>query len=155
MTVRCVEAKIEFGQERTIVRVTINPGLRVRLSALDRGDVVGFTVIVPGEDLDEVELVTVLNDAFPAGVVEVVVGVVDELQNNIKYGALSKNVKITHVLVEAVGSIVSEEPGANASHVCFGARSCETVETTDGSIVLVVGSDELSQCLSCGVKSTA
>ena len=41
----------------------------------------GFTIVIPGEDLDEVELVTVLDNAIPASVVEVVVGVVDELVN--------------------------------------------------------------------------
>ena len=39
----------------------------------------GFTVVIPGEDLNEVELITVFDDAIPAAVVEVVVGVVDEL----------------------------------------------------------------------------
>ena len=68
-----------ISQVLTVVRVIIDPRLGLRLSTLNGSNVVGFTIVIPSEDLDEVELVTVLDNAIPASVVEVVVGVVDEL----------------------------------------------------------------------------
>ena len=57
----------------------VDPGLAVRLSALDGPDVVRLAVVVPGDDLDDVDLGSRGDEVFPAGGVEVGVGVVYEL----------------------------------------------------------------------------
>jgi len=58
---------------------TVNPFLAVGLVAPDRTDVVGFAVVVPGEDLNNVDLIAVADDGLPALVVQVVVSRVDPL----------------------------------------------------------------------------
>ena len=50
---------------------------------------------------------------------------------------------------------MSKEPRANTGHVCFGTRSSKTIESTNGSIVLVVRANKLSQDLSCGIERAA
>lgn len=59
---------------------TVNPSLAVGLFTLDGTDVVGFTVVVPGDDLDDVDLIAVADDGLPALVVQVVVRHVDPLK---------------------------------------------------------------------------
>lgn len=57
----------------------VDPCLRIGLGAVDRADVVRFTIIVPGDDLDEVEQVAVGDDFLPTRVVQVRTSVVDPL----------------------------------------------------------------------------
>ena len=57
----------------------VDPGLAAWLVSGDGPDVVGFAVVVPSDDLDNVELVTLADNGFPASGVEVVVREVDEL----------------------------------------------------------------------------
>ena len=57
----------------------IDPGLAARLVARNGPDVVGLAIVVPGDDLDNIELVTLFNDGLPTPSVEVVVREVDEL----------------------------------------------------------------------------
>jgi hypothetical protein len=59
--------------------VAIDPGLAAWLVASDGPDVVGFTVDVPSDDLDNVKPVMLTDNGFPASSVEVVVREVDEL----------------------------------------------------------------------------
>ena len=55
----------------TTVIETVDPILRVRLSAVNRANVVGLREVVPGGDFDKVEEIAVSDDLLPAGVVEV------------------------------------------------------------------------------------
>ena len=57
----------------------IDPGLAARLVARNGPDVVGLAIVIPGDDLDNIELVTLFNDGLPTPSVEVVVREVDEL----------------------------------------------------------------------------
>jgi hypothetical protein len=57
----------------------VDPGLAAWLVTSNGPDVVGFAVVVPSDDLDNVEFVTLADDGFPASGVEVVVREVDEL----------------------------------------------------------------------------
>ena len=52
---------------------SVNPVLAVGLVTLDGTNVVGFAVVVPGDDLDDVNLVAVVDDGLPALGVQVVV----------------------------------------------------------------------------------
>lgn len=45
----------------------IDPGLTVRLIALDRPNVMTLAVIVPSHDLDDIDLVSRGDEGFPAG----------------------------------------------------------------------------------------
>ena len=100
---------------------TVDPVLAVGLVTLDGTNVVGFTVIVPGDDLDDVDRAAVGDDSLPAFVVQVVVRHVDplEIKNQIR-GTGGKILECTHVLVEGVRSIVSEEPRGDSSHIGLG-----------------------------------
>ncbi len=57
----------------------VHPILRVWLSAMDRADVVGFTEVVPSDDLDHIEHVAVVNDTLPSCRVQMRVSIVDKL----------------------------------------------------------------------------
>ena len=58
---------------------TVNPILAAGLIIPDGAEVVGLAVVVPGENLDNVDLVAVCDDGLPARVVQVVVRRVDPL----------------------------------------------------------------------------
>ena len=57
----------------------VNPGLRVRLGAVYRTDVVRLAEIVPGGDLDKIKDAAIFDDVLPASVVQMRVGIVDPL----------------------------------------------------------------------------
>jgi len=79
---------------------TVNPILAVGLITLDWTDVVGLAIVVPGDDLDYVDLVTVVDDGFPALGIQVVTRHVDPLETTVMLER--KVVKImwgTYVLV--------------------------------------------------------
>ena len=74
-------------------------------------DVMRLPKIVPGNNLDNVKQVAVLNDVVPASRVQVRVCIIDPLQSD-TMGSIdfSRGLWKTHVFVESVGTIVSEEP---------------------------------------------
>lgn len=57
----------------------VGPGLTIRLVALDRPNVVRLAIIVPCQDLDDVELVPGVKDGFPALGVQMLIRQKDEL----------------------------------------------------------------------------
>ena len=59
---------------------TVNPILTVGLVALDGTDVVRLAVVVPGNDLDDVDFGAVADDGLPTLVVQVVVRHVNPLK---------------------------------------------------------------------------
>ena len=65
---------------RTGVVKTINPSLRVGLSAMNGADIVRLAKVVPSADLDEIIHVAVLENAVPTSRVEVRTGIVNPLQ---------------------------------------------------------------------------
>lgn len=79
------------GQPASMVE-PVDPSLTVRLSAFDRANVVRFAIVVPGDDFDDGDLITVGDHGFPSLGVEMVVSEVDP------------------VLVVSLQSVVSEEP---------------------------------------------
>lgn len=65
--------------KRTSVVKAVNPGVGHRLSTLDGTNVVRLAVVVPGNDLNHVEHVTLLNDVLPTSGIQMGVRVVDPL----------------------------------------------------------------------------
>ena len=59
---------------------TVDPILAIGLVTLDRSDIMGFTVVVPGDDLDDVDGAAVSDDGLPAFVVQVIIGHVNPLK---------------------------------------------------------------------------
>lgn len=59
-------------QPSSVVKA-VNPVLAVGLITLNGTDVVGLAVVVPGNDLHQVELVAIFDDGFPALVIQVIV----------------------------------------------------------------------------------
>ena len=62
----------------------VNPVMAVWLLTLYGTDVVGLAVVVPGDDLDNVDIVAVFDDGLPALVVQVIVRHVDPLEATIR-----------------------------------------------------------------------
>ena len=91
----------EVGEaEPALVVEAVDPGVGTRRQlAVLRADVVGLAKVVPGDNLDERDLVAVRDHVFPAGDPEVLVAVEDE------------------VLVERVRAEVREEPRCDGGHV--------------------------------------
>lgn len=67
--VSCLQSYIDCWH--TSVVHAIDPCLRIRLGAMNGSDVVGFAVVVPCINLDEIEHVAVGNDVLPTCVVQV------------------------------------------------------------------------------------
>lgn len=65
----------------TIVSEAVNPGLRVGLVTLNRRNVMGFTVIIPSEEFNKIDIVAVGNDSVPASSVQMIIREVDPLQS--------------------------------------------------------------------------
>jgi hypothetical protein len=59
---------------------SISPSLAIRLGSLNRAHVVRFSVVVPGENLDDVKLISGANQRFPSFCIEMLVGKEDELK---------------------------------------------------------------------------
>lgn len=59
---------------------SISPSLAIRLGSLNGAHVVRLSVVVPGEDFDDVELVSGANQGFPPFCVQMLVGKEDELK---------------------------------------------------------------------------
>lgn len=57
----------------------INPSLTIRLGTLNRPNIMTLAVIVPCNDLHDINLVSRCDEGFPTGRIEVRVGVIDEL----------------------------------------------------------------------------
>ena len=64
----------------TKVRHSICPSLRVGLGALDRADVVRLAVVVPVENLHDVDLIAVRNQGLPSRIVGPIVSEIDPLR---------------------------------------------------------------------------
>lgn len=62
----------------------VNPGLAIRLVTLDGTDVVGLAVVVPGDNLNDVDLIAVADDRLPALVIQMVVRHVDPLETKVR-----------------------------------------------------------------------
>ena len=62
----------------------VNPILAVGLLTLDGTDVVGLAVVVPGDDLDNVDIVAVFDDGLPALVIQVIIRHVDPLKATVR-----------------------------------------------------------------------
>lgn len=65
--------------KRTSVVKAVNPGVGHQLSTLDGTNVVRLAVIVPGNDFNHVEHVTLLDDVLPTSGIQMGVRVVDPL----------------------------------------------------------------------------
>ena len=63
---------------------TVNPVMAVWLLTLDGTDVVGLAVVVPGDDLDNVDIVAVFDDGLPALVIQVIIRHVDPLKATVR-----------------------------------------------------------------------
>jgi len=68
------------NRKHTSMVHSISPSLAIRLGSLNRAHVVGFSVVIPGEDLDDVKLISGANQGFPSFCVEVLVGKEDKLK---------------------------------------------------------------------------
>ena len=58
----------------------VNPSLGVRLCTFDITDVVRLSVVVPGDNLNYIEFIALVDDVLPAGRVEMGVSVIDPLE---------------------------------------------------------------------------
>ena len=132
---------------------TVNPILAIGLVTLDGTDVVGLAVVVPGDDLDYVNLVAVVDDGLPTLVVQVVVRHVDPLKTT--PGSEKNVVKFlwdTYVFVEGIGSVVGEEPRGNSGHVGLGII-LHASQTTQPDFVRLNGTNEVVE--SRGVETSS
>ena len=82
----------------TVMFEAVYPCLGVGLSAFDRCKVVRLSVVIPSEELDEVELVTVCNHRVPAGDVKMIIRVVNPLGIIQKTVLGGKNLTLTFLL---------------------------------------------------------
>jgi len=92
---------------------TVNPSLRVGLSSLNGGDVMRLAVVIPSEEFDQVNLVAVFDDGLPAGSVQMIITVVNP------------------VLVVGVGTVMSEEPRADSSHISLGTTRNNRIQSIE------------------------
>lgn len=96
------------------------PRFRVGQGPLDGTDVVGFAVVVPGEDLNDIVLITIPDYCLPALREQMLVAKKDKLgevmSNDVLRG--SKNMT-THIFVKRVWSVVREEVCSDCAHICW------------------------------------
>lgn len=110
------------GKHRFMVE-PIDPCLRVGLGALDGTNVVRLAVVVPRDDLNDIDGIAVGNQCLPTLGVQVIVGGVDP------------------VLVVRVGAVVRVEEGGDGGDVRLPLQSVE---------VLLVGGDGADEVLDGG-----
>lgn len=104
----------------------VNPILGVGLSTFDGSNIVRLAIVIPGEDFDHLNLITVLDKGVPA------------IRESVPVTA-----GIDEVLVEGVSTIVSEEVGADGSHVGLGSTRADSVQAVD---VRSVGGESANNC---------
>jgi hypothetical protein len=93
--------------------------LRVRLSVGGRGvlEIVRFAVVVPCDELDDINLVALLNQLLPACRVEMAVRHVDKLSFMLATLPPVLTKIATYVLIERIRPVMCEEPRARRGHV--------------------------------------
>jgi len=138
--VRVVGGHVEPGG----VVEPVNPSLAVGLVTLDGADVVGLAVVVPGDDLDNVDLVAVVKDGLPPFGVQVVIRHVDPLKTTVRTER-GKILWDTYVLVEGVRSVMGEEPRRDSSHVSLSGAWRHVLQTTQVHLVGLDGTDEIAK----------
>jgi len=79
----------------------VNPSLAVGLVTLDGTDVVGLAVVVPSDDLDDVDLIAVVDDRLPTLGVQVIIRHVDPLKRRSERKVLNFSGVRTFLLKES------------------------------------------------------
>jgi len=75
-----MDGRNDNDRKHTSMVHSISPSLAIRLGSLNRAHIVGFSVVIPCEDLNNIKLVSGANQGFPSFCVEVLVGKEDELK---------------------------------------------------------------------------
>ncbi len=105
-------------QRRTLVVEAVHPTLRHGLNTLDRTDVVGLAIVVPGHDLSQRNRGPILHEQLPAlRPVPVVAAVDPVLVERIGTVVLVKICELHGQLMVIIGAY-REEPRRDGRHIC-------------------------------------
>ena len=70
-------------QPRGVVEA-VHPVLAIGLVTLNGTDVVGFAVVVPGDDFDNIDRTAIADDCLPTRIIQMVVGHVNPLKTMVR-----------------------------------------------------------------------
>ena len=96
---------------------TYGPCFRFRERALDGSNVVRLAIVIPSKNLDNVVLVTILEDGFPTFGQEMLVSEIGELEQENGSSKRKPRKPTTHVFVKGILSIMGEKVGRDSTHV--------------------------------------